>query len=198
MNDSEFERQIATYVDSGIADEGTLRGPLEALRPAFDYAQAGDLPPTLVVRAGLGGVAEFFAAIARDDGKPQTFIGSAEFPDYSEIEGVELPGGDAYVLSGLSKGASSRNVAPAEATQALLSAGLTPLTIEEGMAIWRVHPESIAINDGISLAGSSRGDKRVPALWISKSRPKLGWCFAGVPHTWLGTASCTERIGAVN
>ena len=66
------------------------------------------------------------------------------------------------------------------------------------MAIWRMHPESIAVNDGISLAASTRGDRRVPAIWISKSRPKLGWCFAGTPHTWLGTASCIGRIGAVN
>ena len=43
------------------------------------------------------------------------------------------------------------------------------------------------------LAGSRCGDRRVPALWISEGAPKLGWCWAGNPHTWLGTASAGSR-----
>jgi hypothetical protein len=35
----------------------------------------------------------------------------------------------------------------------------------------------------------------VTAIWISKGAPKLGWCWAGNPHTWLGSASCAKRIG---
>ena len=26
-------------------------------------------------------------------------------------------------------------------------------------------------------------------MWISERAPKLGWCWDGNPHTWLGTAS---------
>jgi hypothetical protein len=47
------------------------------------------------------------------------------------------------------------------------------------------------------MAGLPRtaGDRRVPALWISGGAPKLGWCWAGNPHTWLGSASCATRLG---
>jgi Family of unknown function (DUF5701) len=54
---------------------------------------------------------------------------------------------------------------------------------------------AVAKNGGFSLAGSRCGDRRVTALWISQNRPKLGWCWAGNPHTWLGTASCADRTG---
>ena len=46
-------------------------------------------------------------------------------------------------------------------------------------------------------------DTRTPALWISggtgrdgkerKGAPKVGWCWAGNRHTWLGFASATGR-----
>jgi hypothetical protein len=55
--------------------------------------------------------------------------------------------------------------------------------------------EAVATNVGLSLAGSRCGDRRVCALWISKGAPKLGWCWAGNPHTWLGIASCAGRAG---
>lgn len=48
----------------------------------------------------------------------------------------------------------------------------------------------------VSLPGSRCGDRRVTAFWISEGRPKLGWCWAGNPHAWLGSASCGRRAGA--
>jgi NhaA family Na+:H+ antiporter len=45
----------------------------------------------------------------------------------------------------------------------------------------------------LSLLGSRAGDRRVPALWLRRGHPKLGWCWAGNPHTWLGSASCGGR-----
>jgi hypothetical protein len=36
----------------------------------------------------------------------------------------------------------------------------------------------------------------VPALWIADRAPKLGWCWDGNPHTWLGTASAAHRLAA--
>ena len=46
------------------------------------------------------------------------------------------------------------------------------------------------------MAGSRRGDQRVPAFWVSEGRPKLGWCWDRNPHTWLGTASCAGASDA--
>jgi hypothetical protein len=49
-------------------------------------------------------------------------------------------------------------------------------------------------NSCFTLAGSRRHDRRVPAMWISERAPKLGWCWDGNPHTWLGVASAAGRL----
>ncbi|WP_241175779.1 DUF5701 family protein [Modestobacter sp. KNN46-3] len=48
-----------------------------------------------------------------------------------------------------------------------------------------------------------RLDARTPALWLSngtgrdgrgrRGAPKIGWCWAGNRHTWLGFASAAGR-----
>ena len=70
-----------------------------------------------------------------------------------------------------------------------------PLTIDEGIAILTHHPDFLQKNNCFSLLASRCGDQRVPAMWISGGAPRLGWCWAGNPHTWLGSASCRSRIG---
>jgi hypothetical protein len=50
---------------------------------------------------------------------------------------------------------------------------------------------------------SRRLDARTPAIWISngtgrdaaanRNAPKVGWCWAGNRHTWLGFASAAGR-----
>lgn len=56
--------------------------------------------------------------------------------------------------------------------------------------------EPVAPERFVAILGSRCGDKRVPALWVSGGHPRLGWCWAGNPHTWLGSASCAGRVGA--
>lgn len=99
----------------------------------------------------------------------------------------------AYLIRGFEPGTEYLNLPPRDAVPLIAARGRTPATIEEGLAAF-VHDRSVLQrNKCYSLAGSTRGDKRVPALWISKNAPKLGWCFAGAPHTWLGTASVAQR-----
>jgi hypothetical protein len=109
------------------------------------------------------------------------------------IEAIELPSADAYTLVDVDLGADSRNVPPEDALREILAAGRSPLTLDEGVALMLQQPDVIAPNWGFSLAGSRCGDQRVPALWISDRKPKLGWCWDRNPHTWLGTASCASR-----
>jgi hypothetical protein len=109
------------------------------------------------------------------------------------IEAVELPNVDAYTLVDVDLGAASRNAPPEDALREILAAGRSPLTLDEGVALMLQEPDVIAPNWGFSLAGSRCGDQRVPALWISARKPKLGWCWDRNPHTWLGTASCARR-----
>jgi hypothetical protein len=124
--------------------------------------------------------------------------GARGLSDYHPVEGCEPPGA-AYLLVDVERGEEFCNVRPEDATAVIRGRGRTPLTIEEGIALATQAPQVLERNKCFMLAGSRRtglaGDRRVPALWISERAPKLGWCWDGNPHTWLGTASAGRRIG---
>ena len=73
--------------------------------------------------------------------------------------------------------------------------GRSPLTLEEGLAVVTHHPGILREQTCFEMLGSRCGDKRVTGLWVSAKRPRLGWCWGGNPHTWLGMASCAGRLG---
>jgi hypothetical protein len=85
-------------------------------------------------------------------------------------------------------------VPPEDATATVLARGRSPLTIDEGIALVTHWPEVLEPNKCFTLSGSRRHDRRVPALWISDRAPKLGWCWDGNPHSWLGLASAGSRV----
>jgi len=109
---------------------------------------------------------------------------------------LAVPDAPLYLLVGVERGDEYRDITPRDALPAIAQRGRTPLTIDEGISLATVAPELLAKNHCFMLAGSTRGDKRVPALWISDKAPKLGWCFDRVPHSWLGVASASSRVGA--
>jgi hypothetical protein len=124
--------------------------------------------------------------------------GEGDLAGYHPIEGCEPPGA-AYLLVDVERGEEFCNARPEDATRTIRDRGRTPLTIDEGIALVTQVPGVLEKNKCFMLAGSRRsaipGDRRVPALWISERAPKLGWCWDGNPHTWLGTASTGSRIG---
>ena len=63
----------------------------------------------------------------------------------------------------------------------MTAAGRSPLTIAEGVAVLVSDPGVLRSRNCFSLLGSRAGDKRVPALWVSARRPRLGWCYQGAP-----------------
>jgi hypothetical protein len=196
----EFSDQIENYIVAGFdraagMSAEAFRQRLEPYRDAFERAAGGEWSPLLVLGREFATAGQLVAAIDRTDGKPGTVIDASELEAYSVRDGISIPEGDAYVVEGISKEPATRNVSPSRAIEGFSEQGQTPLTIEEGLALWQQAPGAIDVNDGLSLAASTRGDRRVPAIWISKKQPKLGWCFFGVPHTWLATASCLGRIG---
>lgn len=128
------------------------------------------------------------------DGRPGfTSMDVAELAAFVPLTALDLPDGDAYVLLDPSPGPDTLDVPP---EQVVPAAGRSPLTVEEGVAWVAQAPEVLRAENCFSLAGSRCGDRRVPALWLSARRPRLGWCWQGAPHTWLGTASCAGRVGA--
>jgi hypothetical protein len=123
-----------------------------------------------------------------------TTMAADDLARFAPIDGLEIPAGP-YVLAGVDTGRAFLNVTPDDAMPAILAAGRSPLTIEEGIALLVQHPDVLRTHNAFSLLASRCGDRRVPALWLSKGRPRLGWCWAGNPHTWLGSASCAARVG---
>lgn len=109
---------------------------------------------------------------------------------------VEIPSGGIYLVLDVDTGPDTLNVTPDDALPRIAVAGRSPLTIDEGVALLTHHPELLRTRNCFSILGSRCGDKRVPALWVSGGHPRLGWCWAGNPHTWLGSASCAGRVDA--
>lgn len=106
---------------------------------------------------------------------------------------VVVPDAAAYVVEDVDTGRDTLGVRPDDALPALLAQGRSPLTLAEGLAVVTQHPEWLAERNCFELLGSRRGDKRVTGLWLSEKRPRLGWCWGGNPHTWLGMATCARR-----
>ena len=120
--------------------------------------------------------------------------GESGLAPYRPIEQVTLPQAHAYLLLDVDRGEEFLGVRPEEALPVVLGRGRTPLTIEEGIAVVTHAPHLLEKNRCFMLSGSRRGDRRVPAMWISARAPKLGWCWDGNPHDWLGVASAGGRL----
>jgi hypothetical protein len=130
--------------------------------------------------------------------------------DFAPIEPVRLPAGPVYVAVDPDRGDHLANWSPDEALPAIIAAGRTPLTLGEGIHWLLQQPEVLQRNHCFMTIGSRMRktsgvlDPRAPALWISngtgrdgrenRTAPKVGWCWAGNRHTWLGFASAATRM----
>lgn len=140
----------------------------------------GLLPPSIAMGAVPGGVVDMRPTVPED---------------YATIADVPAPGGDAWLLFDVDPGAALRGVTPDAALDRIITGGRTPLTIPEGIAVVTQHEGILRSATAFSLLASRRGDRRVPALWTTRDgATRLGWCWAGNPHGWLGSASCAARI----
>ncbi len=200
--DDELDRQITAYVQLGIPtllgiDERTFRERVAPLRAqVLDTISTsvvdGDAVPFVLVVPGLD-VNDLAPAMRRGAKLGVSVIDRDEAPTYRAI--VDVPDGP-YLLRGIDTGSEFCDVTPETALATLTGRGRTPLTIDEGVALTIVRPDMLRSNKCYSLAGSRTGtNQRVPAVWISERRAKLGWCWDRNPHTWLGTASASQRLG---
>jgi hypothetical protein len=201
----EFERQLDVLTDAGYPEApdvsptefrhrlAPFRTRLEGVA-VTDAVALGRLPFIIVVTRGPGWE-QAMARIEVNGKHGLSVLDAAELARFRPIEGVEIPEGFAYLLLDIDAGEELLNVTPERALDAFAEDDRSPLTIEEGIAVLTQHPSILKQKNAFSLAGSRGGDRRVAALWMSKGHPKLGWCWAGNPHTWLGTASCRSRAG---
>lgn len=121
--------------------------------------------------------------------------GEGDLATYHPLAELGVPVAAAYLLVGVERGEEFCGVRPEEALPVIRGRGRSPLTIDEGIAVVTHLPQLLEKNKCFMLSGSRRDDRRVPALWISERAPKLGWCWDGNPHTWLGVASAARRVG---
>jgi hypothetical protein len=122
-------------------------------------------------------------------------IDDAEMAGYLPLPDLDLPTGPGpYLLHGVDTGSEFCGTTPEQALLAVRERGRTPLTIAEGLALVTVRPDMLRPNRCFSLMASRAGNQRVPAVWISERRAKLGWCWDRNPHTWLGATSAAGRV----
>ena len=119
-----------------------------------------------------------------------------EIDTYKPIDGVDVPDAPVYLLTDVSTGRESLGVTPADALPAIRAAGRTPLTVDEGVALVTQLPSSLTDLNAFQAVGSRAANKRIPSFWMSKGAPRLGWCWEGNPHSWLGSASAAARLTA--
>ncbi len=129
-------------------------------------------------------------------GKVDRNHAEGDLATYHPLEELRVPAGPVYLLTGVQRGEEFCGVRPEEALPVIRSRARTPLTIDEGIALVTQVPAILEKNKCFMLSGSRRDDRRVPALWISDRAPKLGWCWDGNPHDWLGVASASSRMAA--
>lgn len=130
--------------------------------------------------------------------------------DFRSIPSATAPTTPLYLLTDLDRGDAMANWSPDEALPAIEAADRTPLTLTEGLFWVLQQPHVLERGHCFMTIGTRRHkptgtlDARTPAIWISngtgrdgpqhRNAPKVGWCWAGNRHTWLGFASAAGRI----
>jgi uncharacterized protein DUF5701 len=203
---AEFERQVQALVDAGYPalaglDEPAFRSLLRPLRSAALSARPsadGRIAFAVVVTSALVSAERALPAIHWRTARGKTLTGWTEFTadelaTFTPVAGVEVPDALAYLVTDVDTGSATLGVTAREALGTILAEGRTPLTIDEGVSLLALFPGILKERNAFFLPGSRCGDKRVTALWVSKGHPRLGWCWEGNPHTWLGSASAGAR-----
>lgn len=203
----EFERQRHVLLDrdypgiTGLSPVA-LADMIEPLRPVVLRRAAAMVEPTrarvpfvLVVSPKLAPASETILRTELNGRAGFVSPDTADIDAFEPIAEVSLPSDDAYVLFDVDRGAETRGVTPDDAMGTLIAQERSPLTVAEGIALITLHPTVLERNNCFQLLASRRDDRRVPGLWISNKAPKLGFCWAGNHHSWLGAASCGGRAG---
>jgi len=177
----------------------TVRGGDEILLAFTRALRAGGVPVTqdrahdFLTAAALLGADD--PGAVRVAGRSTLCAGPDDLARFVPIAGVDLPASPVYLLTEVETGKEFQGVRPDDALPVILARGRSPLTLEEGLAVVTHHPGILRGQTCFEMLGSRCGDKRVTGLWVSAERPRLGWCWGGNPHTWLGMASCAGRLG---
>ncbi|MQA62553.1 MAG: hypothetical protein GEU86_13910 [Actinophytocola sp.] len=203
---AEFDRQVQNLLDKGYPalTDMTRDNFMGLVAPLRDVAITGSerrppsrahVPFVLVIKDRLINANQLMPMTELKRKAGFSIFEPDDIARFNATHEVQLPERDAYLIFDVDRERETLNLSPEKAVLTITERGKAPITVAEGIAFITQYPDSSEKNNCFSLAASRCGDRRVPALWISKGAPKLGWCWAGNPHTWLRTASCVGRAG---
>ena len=170
---------------------------LEEHLPSVLVRRPAAIPFVIVVTGGLVDAAQAMPLVQTGGKSGFTEFDSAELATFKPVDDVDVPDAGVYLALDIDAGPATLNIPPEEAAPSILREGRSFLTIDEGVAVLTHFPDALKELNAFSLLGSRCGDRRVPAMWTSRGAPRLGWCWAGAPHTWMGTASLATRVAAL-
>lgn len=199
---AEFDRQVRSYLDAGYP---TLAGMteqafVELVEPLRDKALRAEASSADRIRFALVVTSRLVTAdLALPTVHWKSTTGWTEYTaddlaGYRPIEGVDVPDHTAYLVTDVDTGKATLDVPAKDAVPIIEAEGRTPLTVDEGVSLLALWPGILKERNAFFLPGARDASKRVAALWVSKGHPRLGWCWEGNPHTWLGSASCGGRV----
>ena len=163
----------------------------------------------LAVRPDLAPASRLTGLVEREGKRGFVVVDMTDVDGFTPIDQVALPDGPVHVVDAVERGDEMAGWSPDEALPAITARGRTPLTLTEGLHWLLQDPGALERNHCFMTIGSrlrrpdGRLDARTPALWLSngtgrdgrerRGAPKVGWCWAGNRHTWLGFASAAGR-----
>ena len=199
---TEFDRQVRTYLDAGYPALAGLteQAFVDLVEPLRDKAfragasAADRIAFALVVTSSLVTADRALPTVHWRSTTGWTEYTADDLAGYRPIEGVDVPDHTAYLVTDVDTGKATLDVRAKDAVPLIAAEGRTPLTIDEGVSLLALWPGILKERNAFFLPGARDSSKRVAALWVSKGHPRLGWCWEGNPHTWLGSASCGGRV----
>ena len=178
-------------------------------------AHAAGLPESgglVVVHPSLVPASVLTPLLSRASRPGFVVVDMGDLDEFTPVDDVVVPDRPLYLLCDLDRGDDLRSWSPNDAMPEIIGRDRTPLTTSEGISWLLQQPERLEPNHCFMTIASrkprttGRGlDARTPAIWISggtgrdaklsKGAPKVGWCWAGNRHTWLGFAHAAARVG---
>lgn len=194
--EKEFDYQVYTLISKKYPEASGLTGAefLDHIEPLREQLRElagrefkeGHIPFVIVVKDEL---------VAPEKKIEQAGITVSLDPEMvkNTDEGI-IPKSVTYLIVDVETGKAMPHQSPNDAIRQLKKEGRSPLTAEEGIALFTQHPELIK-GHGMHLVGSVGVGNNIPSIDYTQTEPWFLWANADHIIPKYGTASCGERMG---